>query len=70
MAKAKVRETKDGVLKVGKLKKGDAVKIISGEHEGEVGKLVHLRQATNSAHVQPDSGAPVRVVDAAAIAAA
>jgi ribosomal protein L24 len=47
---------------------GDAVKIIGGKHEGEAGKLVHVRRATEQAHVETDKG--VRVVGIKEIAAA
>lgn len=51
-------------------KKGDAVKVIEGEHSGVAGKLVHIRKATSQAHVQPENGAPVVVVGVDQIAAA
>jgi ribosomal protein L24 len=50
-------------------KKGDAVKIIAGEHAGKAGKLVHIRQATGSAHVNVD-GEKTLVVGVKEIAAA
>lgn len=47
--------------------KGDKVKI-TGEHEGQLGTVLHLRAATGTAHVELDGGkvVSVPVVDLAA----
>ena len=37
-------------------KAGDRVKVVAGDHEGKEGVFKHHRPATDTAHVEQDSG--------------